>query len=42
MKDAFNWYDFDSKNMYFKQYKDSKYAVNLTKQSFKDKNFNAN
>ena len=42
MKDALNWYGFDSKNIYFKQYKDSKYTVKLTKQRFKDKNFNAN
>ena len=42
MKDPLNWYGFDSKNIYFKQYKVSKYTIELTKQRFKDKTFNAN
>jgi hypothetical protein len=41
MKDALNWYGSDSKNMYFKQYKDSKYTIKLTKLWFKDKKSNA-
>ena len=31
MKDALNWYGFDSKNIYFKKYKGSKYTIKLTK-----------
>ena len=42
MKDALNWYGFDSENIYFKQYKDSKYIIKLTKLWFKDNKFNAN
>ena len=42
MKDALNWYGFDSKNIYFKQYKDSKYTIKLTNLWFKDKKFNIN
>ena len=42
MKDALNWYGFDFKNIYFKQYKNSKYTINLTKLWFKDKKLNAN
>ena len=42
MKDALNWYGFDSKNIYFKQYYDSKYTIKLTKLWFKDKKSNAN
>jgi hypothetical protein len=43
MKDALNWYGFDSKNNYFKQYKGSKYTTTkLTKLLFKDKKSNAN
>jgi hypothetical protein len=41
MKDALNWYGFDSKNIYFKQYKNSKYTTKLTKLWFKDKKSNA-
>jgi hypothetical protein len=37
MKDALNGYGFDSKNIYFKQYKVSKkYTIKLTKLCFKD------
>ena len=43
MKDALNWYGFDSKNIYFKQhYKDSKYTIKLTKLWSKDKKSNSN
>ena len=42
MKDALNWYGFDSKNIYFKQFKDSKDTVKITKQWLKVKNFKSN
>ena len=42
MKNALNRYGFDSKNIYFKEYKDSKYTLNLTKLWFRDKKSNAN
>ena len=37
MKDALKRYGFDPKNICFKQYKDIKYTVKLTKQQFKEK-----
>ena len=44
MKDALDWNGFDSKNIYFKQYKGSKYCIlttKLTRLLFKDKKSNA-
>jgi hypothetical protein len=39
MKYSLDWYGFDSKNIYSKQVKDSKYTVKITQLWFKDKNF---
>ena len=39
MKYSLDWYGFDSKDIYSKQDKESKYAVKLTQLWFKDKNF---